>query len=69
MGMSIRNLDTSVHGEVRVTIPYMHWSCSIATAHITAHAELDITKFVYFLIPVPCCLTEKDKIEVLKLLF
>jgi hypothetical protein len=25
----------------------MHWSCSIATAHNTAHGELDVTKFVY----------------------
>jgi len=69
MDMSIRNVDPSVHGEVRVTIRYMHWSCSIATAHSTVHAKLDITKFVYFLISVPCCLKEEDKIEVLKLLF
>jgi len=66
--MSVTKIDTLVYGEMNV-IYTTHWSCSTATAHNTAHEELDITKFVYSLVPVPCCLTKEDKIVVLKLHF
>jgi hypothetical protein len=46
-----------------------HWSCSIANAQNAAQAELDITKFLYTWLTVPCCLMEENKFEVLKLLF
>jgi hypothetical protein len=69
MEMFIRNVDTFVHGEVRVTFDIWatHWFCSIATAHKTAPKELHIIKFAYYLVMVPCGLPEEEKFEVLKL--
>jgi len=71
MELSIRNVDTFVHGEVRVTIRYLGYALVLLHRNYTqhnAHEELDITKCVYSLVPVPCCLKKEDNIDVLKLL-
>ena len=70
MEMSNRKIDTLCPRKIWVSHLYeyvyiIHWSFSIVTEHNIAFEELDITIFVYPLVPVPFCLTEEDKIEVM----